>query len=74
MIDFPFNKENDCLRIKILGDCYNCVSGFPVSTKEHAKNCVEMGIKMIDIIADVRYLCIHSLQRQLLLLSPVVYN
>ena len=47
-------KDNDCLRIKILGDCYNCVSGFPVSTEEHAKNCVKMGIKMIDIIADVR--------------------
>jgi len=47
-------KENDCLRIKILGDCYNCVSGFPTSTKDHAKNCIEMGLKMIDTIAAVR--------------------
>lgn len=24
-------QENQCLRIKILGDCYYCVSGLPIS-------------------------------------------
>ncbi|KAI9552381.1 hypothetical protein GHT06_022747 [Daphnia sinensis] len=47
-------RENDCLRIKILGDCYYCVSGIPNSTSDHAKNCVEMGFKMIEIIRQVR--------------------
>uniref|UniRef100_A0A670K789 adenylate cyclase n=1 Tax=Podarcis muralis TaxID=64176 RepID=A0A670K789_PODMU len=33
-------KENECMRIKILGDCYYCVSGLPISLQNHAKNCV----------------------------------
>uniref|UniRef100_A0A8C9VK09 Adenylate cyclase type 4 n=1 Tax=Scleropages formosus TaxID=113540 RepID=A0A8C9VK09_SCLFO len=36
-------KENECMRIKILGDCYYCVSGLPESLPNHAKNCVKMG-------------------------------
>uniref|UniRef100_A0A8D0TXQ7 adenylate cyclase n=1 Tax=Sus scrofa TaxID=9823 RepID=A0A8D0TXQ7_PIG len=32
-------KENECMRIKILGDCYYCVSGLPISLPNHAKNC-----------------------------------
>uniref|UniRef100_A0A8D3EAE7 adenylate cyclase n=1 Tax=Scophthalmus maximus TaxID=52904 RepID=A0A8D3EAE7_SCOMX len=32
-------KENECMRIKILGDCYYCVSGLPESLPNHAKNC-----------------------------------
>lgn len=43
-------KENYCLRIKILGDCYYCVSGLPVSRPQHASNCVTMGLAMIDAI------------------------
>ena len=43
-------QKNDCLRIKILGDCYYCVSGLPVSRPNHAKNCVKMGLDMIDAI------------------------
>lgn len=43
-------KENQCLRIKILGDCYYCVSGLPVSRPQHAANCVNMGLAMIDAI------------------------
>uniref|UniRef100_A0AAY5E8D6 Adenylate cyclase type 2 n=1 Tax=Electrophorus electricus TaxID=8005 RepID=A0AAY5E8D6_ELEEL len=30
-------KENECMRIKILGDCYYCVSGLPESLPNHAK-------------------------------------
>uniref|UniRef100_A0A8C3M8J3 adenylate cyclase n=1 Tax=Chrysolophus pictus TaxID=9089 RepID=A0A8C3M8J3_CHRPC len=37
-------KENECMRIKILGDCYYCVSGLPISLQNHAKNCVKMGL------------------------------
>jgi adenylate cyclase 2 len=47
-------QKNDCLRIKILGDCYYCVSGLPVSRPSHARNCVNMGLDMIEAIRDVR--------------------
>lgn len=38
------------MRIKILGDCYYCVSGLPVSLPKHAKNCVKMGLDMCEAI------------------------
>uniref|UniRef100_A0A3Q1HAY5 Adenylate cyclase type 7 n=1 Tax=Anabas testudineus TaxID=64144 RepID=A0A3Q1HAY5_ANATE len=47
-------KENECMRIKILGDCYYCVSGLPVSLPIHAKNCVKMGLDMCEAIKQVR--------------------
>ncbi|XP_041077371.1 adenylate cyclase type 2-like isoform X2 [Polyodon spathula] len=47
-------KENECMRIKILGDCYYCVSGLPVSLPNHAKNCVKMGLDMCEAIKRVR--------------------
>ncbi|KAF3832316.1 hypothetical protein F7725_025981 [Dissostichus mawsoni] len=47
-------KENECMRIKILGDCYYCVSGLPVSLPRHAKNCVKMGLDMCEAIKQVR--------------------
>ena len=43
-------QKNDCLRIKMLGDCYYCVSGLPVSRPSHARNCVCMGLDMISAI------------------------
>ncbi|KAH9369408.1 hypothetical protein HPB48_007186 [Haemaphysalis longicornis] len=43
--------ENHCLRIKILGDCYYCVSGLPDPRPDHAQCCVEMGLDMIEAIA-----------------------
>lgn len=43
-------QENQCLRIKILGDCYYCVSGLPISRPQHAANCVNMGLQMIKAI------------------------
>nr|CAI5861882.1 unnamed protein product [Callosobruchus analis] len=39
------------MRIKILGDCYYCVSGLPVSRPNHAYNCVNMGLQMIEAIS-----------------------
>ncbi|CAM2106064.1 adenylate cyclase type 2 isoform X1 [Caretta caretta] len=47
-------KENECMRIKILGDCYYCVSGLPISLQNHAKNCVKMGLDMCEAIKKVR--------------------
>ncbi|XP_072488276.1 adenylate cyclase type 7 [Notamacropus eugenii] len=47
-------KENECMRIKILGDCYYCVSGLPVSLPTHARNCVKMGLDMCEAIKQVR--------------------
>jgi len=46
-----FLQDNHCLRIKILGDCYYCVSGLPEPRSDHAHCCVEMGLDMIDAIA-----------------------
>ncbi|KAK1902486.1 Adenylate cyclase type 5 [Dissostichus eleginoides] len=46
--------ENHCLRIKILGDCYYCVSGLPEARADHASCCVEMGMDMIEAISLVR--------------------
>ncbi|XP_063838867.1 adenylate cyclase type 7-like isoform X1 [Ostrinia nubilalis] len=48
------SEEHDVLRIKFLGDCYYCVSGIPKPTILHAKNCVDLGLEMINIIKDVR--------------------
>ncbi|XP_061635189.1 adenylate cyclase type 1 isoform X3 [Phyllopteryx taeniolatus] len=45
--------ENHCRRIKILGDCYYCVSGLTQPKADHAHCCVEMGLDMIDTIAKV---------------------
>lgn len=45
-----FFKENECMRIKILGDCYYCVSGLPESLPHHARNCVKMGLDMCEAI------------------------
>uniref|UniRef100_A0A3B5AW56 adenylate cyclase n=1 Tax=Stegastes partitus TaxID=144197 RepID=A0A3B5AW56_9TELE len=46
--------EYHCLRIKILGDCYYCVSGVPEPQRAHAQYCVEMGLAMINTIRYVR--------------------
>ncbi|CAH1398284.1 unnamed protein product [Nezara viridula] len=51
---FICDDDNQCMRIKILGDCYYCVSGLPVSRPNHAINCVNMGLQMIDAIQFVR--------------------
>lgn len=42
------------LRIKFLGDCYYGVSGIPIKDKRHARNCVELGLRMISDIRDLR--------------------
>ncbi|XP_047008322.1 adenylate cyclase type 4 isoform X2 [Ictalurus punctatus] len=47
-------KKNECLRIKILGDCYYCVSGLPDPIPHHARNCVQMGLNMCTSINKLR--------------------
>ncbi|XP_046872296.1 adenylate cyclase type 4-like isoform X1 [Hypomesus transpacificus] len=47
-------KTNECLRIKILGDCYYCVSGLPDAIPTHARNCVQMGLDMCTAINKLR--------------------
>ncbi|XP_052829470.1 adenylate cyclase type 9 isoform X2 [Octopus bimaculoides] len=41
-----------CEKISTLGDCYYCVSGCPEANKDHAKCCVEMGLRMIEAIQE----------------------
>ncbi|XP_017490783.1 PREDICTED: adenylate cyclase type 3-like, partial [Rhagoletis zephyria] len=38
------------LRIKILGDCYYCISGAPQERPDHAVLCVHMGLSMVEAI------------------------
>lgn len=45
------------MRIKILGDCYYCVSGVPEPQRAHAQCCVEMGLAMI---ITIRYTTLDS--------------
>ncbi|WKY00497.1 hypothetical protein Q1695_014943 [Nippostrongylus brasiliensis] len=46
--------EHNCMRIKILGDCYYCVAGLPDVNHHHAACTVEMGLDMINTIKLVR--------------------
>lgn len=48
------SEEHGVLRIKFLGDCYYCVSGVPDQNIYHARNCVALGLDMIEIIKKVR--------------------
>lgn len=47
-------QEYNVLRIKFLGDCYYCVSGVPEPNPHHAKSCVDLGLRMIRDIREVR--------------------
>ncbi|XP_055950408.1 adenylate cyclase type 2-like isoform X2 [Argiope bruennichi] len=47
-------EKNGCMRIKLLGDCYYCVSGVIDKSPRHADNSVVTGLAMIDIIRSVR--------------------
>jgi len=52
-----FDKLSDKyhqLRIKILGDCYYCISGAPTKRPDHAVLCVHMGLSMVEVIKSVR--------------------
>lgn len=62
------------MRIKILGDCYYCVSGVPEPQTAHARCCVEMGLAMINTIRCVlrdlyNYLKVFVCNSQFFLLS-----
>ncbi|XP_072042012.1 adenylate cyclase type 8-like [Amphiura filiformis] len=45
-------EDNHCLRIKLIGDCYYCVSGLPEPREDHAHCCVRMGLEMIRVIRE----------------------
>uniref|UniRef100_A0A7G3AB74 adenylate cyclase n=2 Tax=Lutzomyia longipalpis TaxID=7200 RepID=A0A7G3AB74_LUTLO len=48
------SEENGVLRIKFLGDCYYAVAGVPARNANHARSCVELGLRMIQDIQEVR--------------------
>uniref|UniRef100_A0A8C5ML13 Adenylate cyclase type 8 n=1 Tax=Leptobrachium leishanense TaxID=445787 RepID=A0A8C5ML13_9ANUR len=58
-------QEHHCLRIKILGDCYYCVSGLPEPRQDHAHCCVEMGLSMIKTIRYVRSRTKHDIDMRI---------
>lgn len=47
-------EKYSCLRIKLLGDCYYCISGLPEYEDDHAMKCLLMGLEMINIINSIR--------------------
>uniref|UniRef100_A0A3Q2PD14 Adenylate cyclase type 8 n=1 Tax=Fundulus heteroclitus TaxID=8078 RepID=A0A3Q2PD14_FUNHE len=57
--------EHHCLRIKILGDCYYCVSGLPEPRLDHAHCCVEMGLSMLKTIRYVRSRTKHDIDMRI---------
>ncbi|KAH0954007.1 hypothetical protein HN011_006496 [Eciton burchellii] len=48
------SERYEQLRIKILGDCYYCISGAPLERPDHAVLCVHMGLSMVDAIKYVQ--------------------
>uniref|UniRef100_A0AAZ3QAR8 Adenylate cyclase type 8 n=1 Tax=Oncorhynchus tshawytscha TaxID=74940 RepID=A0AAZ3QAR8_ONCTS len=58
-------EEHHCMRIKILGDCYYCVSGVPEPETAHARCCVEMGLSMISTIKYVRRELKHEMDMRI---------
>ncbi|XP_062858612.1 adenylate cyclase type 8 [Trichomycterus rosablanca] len=58
-------EEHHCMRIKILGDCYYCVSGVPEPQRAHARCCVEMGLAMISTIRYVRKQLNHDMDMRI---------
>lgn len=48
------SERYEQLRIKILGDCYYCISGAPIERPDHAVLCVYMGLSMVDAIKYVQ--------------------
>ena len=54
--EFDRNADkHGCTRIRILGDCYYCVSGLPEASRvDHATCCVKMGLSMIETIKETR--------------------
>lgn len=48
------SKRNHCLRIKLLGDCYYCVSGLPVARNDHALCAVKMGLDILKAVEDTK--------------------
>ncbi len=46
----PPLQNYSCLRIKILGDCYYCVSGLLEPCPDHAHKAIEMGLSMVKAI------------------------
>lgn len=47
-------EKYSCVRIKLLGDCYYCVSGLPEYDEKHAIKSLLMGLGMIKIIQSLR--------------------
>ncbi|KAH8418219.1 hypothetical protein KR222_001473, partial [Zaprionus bogoriensis] len=47
-------EENNVLRIKFLGDAYNCVAGIPYYNRRHAKSCVALALEMIEETQNMR--------------------
>ncbi|XP_011505214.1 PREDICTED: adenylate cyclase type 3-like [Ceratosolen solmsi marchali] len=48
------SERYEQLRIKILGDCYYCISGAPQERPDHAVLCIHMGLSMVEAIKYVQ--------------------
>ena len=72
------------MRIKILGDCYYCVSGVPLQDEDHAYHSVQMGLDMITLIQVIKMMpqivssfhriCLNSKVAYSLTVSQIIIN
>ena len=46
--------KHKCEKISTLGDCYFCVSGCPEPITNHADNCVDMGLAIVEALDEFR--------------------
>ena len=46
--------KHQCEKISTLGDCYFCVSGCPEPQVNHAENCVNMGMAIVEALDNFR--------------------
>ena len=55
-------QKHRCEKINTLGDCYFCVSGCPTEDDNHANNCVDMGLSIINSLSEYRTATNHPIE------------
>lgn len=65
--------KHNCEKVSTLGDCYFCVSGCPEPEPDHADNCVNMGMAIIDALEDIHKRTGHPIRMRVGIHTGSVY-
>lgn len=65
--------KHNCEKVSTLGDCYFCVSGCPEPEPNHADNCVNMGMAIIDALEDIQKRTGHPIRMRVGIHTGFVY-